>query len=162
MTAGKGGEKAVPKKKGRGRKSGVENVDLSQVEVIASLGHTDEEIAVLLHVKPRTINYWKKNKEFLQSLKRGKLKADFQVTKSLYNKATGRRVVVTKDARGIAHEETIYVEPDTTAAIFWLKNRRPDLWRDSKDVNHSGEIRTGLSMAQLKRSIKELRRAGGD
>lgn len=24
--------------------------------------------------------------------------------------------------------------PDTTAMIFWLKNRQPDKWRDKRDV----------------------------
>jgi hypothetical protein len=55
----------------------------------------------------------------LQSLKRGKLKADFQITKSLYEKAKAG---------------------DTTAMIFWLKNRRPDLWRDKHDFEHSGNV----------------------
>ena len=32
------------------------------------------------------------------------------------------------------------VAPDTTAQIFWLKNRRPDKWRDKQDVEHSGQI----------------------
>lgn len=91
--------------------------DLSQVEVIASLGLTDTEIAIILGISERTLNYWKKNPEFLQSLKRGKLKADFQIAKSLYEKAKGG---------------------DTTAMIFWLKNRQPDRWRDRQQQEHSG------------------------
>ena len=96
-----------------------EDVNLEQVEVIASLGLTDEEIAVILGISRRTLNYWKKAPPFLHSLKRGKLKADFQITKSLYEKAKAG---------------------DTTAMIFWLKNRRPDLWRDKHDVEHSGNV----------------------
>ena len=61
----------------------------------------------------------------MQSLKRGKLKADFQVTKSLYEKAKSG---------------------DTGAIIFWLKNRRPDLWRDKQDVQHSGEVKGGATV----------------
>ena len=30
--------------------------------------------------------------------------------------------------------------PDTTAAIFWLKNRKTDQWRDKQDVEHSGSV----------------------
>lgn len=97
----------------------IDEVNLEQVEVIASLGLTDEEIAVILGISPRTLNYWKKNPEFLQALKRGKLKADFQVTKKLYENAKNG---------------------DNTAIIFWLKNRRPDLWRDRSQVELSGQV----------------------
>jgi hypothetical protein len=104
-----------------GRPVKSDQVNLDQVEVVASLGLVDEEIAIVLGISPRTLNYWKKNNpDFLQSLKRGKLKADFQVTKSLYEKAKAG---------------------DTGAIIFWLKNRRPDLWRDKQDVQHSGEVK---------------------
>ena len=102
-------------------KSKIDQVNLEQVEVIASLGLTDEEIAIILGISPRTLNYWKKNPEFLQALKRGKLKADFQVTKKLYENAKNG---------------------DNTAIIFWLKNRRPDLWRDRAQVELSGQVGT--------------------
>jgi len=100
-----------------GRPAKLPAVDLTQVEIIASLGLTDEEIAVVLGISPRTLNYWKKNPDFLQSLKRGKLKADFQIIKSLYEKAKGG---------------------DVTAMIFWLKNRQSDRWRDRHDVQMPG------------------------
>ena len=29
-------------------------------------------------------------------------------------------------------EEEVFIPPDTTAQIFWLKNRRPDKWRDKQ------------------------------
>lgn len=105
----------------RGRPAKIEKIDLRQVESLASLGLTDEEIAVILGISPRTLNYWKKHPEFLQALKRGKLKADFQVTKKLYENA---------------------MNGDNTAIIFWLKNRRPDLWRDRAQVELSGQVGT--------------------
>jgi hypothetical protein len=118
----------------RGRPA-LPGADLSQVEVIASLGLTDMEIALILGISERTLNYWKKNDEFLQSLKRGKTKADFQIAKSLYEKAKGYQVV---DKNG----KTINVPGDTTAMIFWLKNRQPDRWRDRQQHEHqvSGNI----------------------
>lgn len=52
------------------------------------------------------------------------------------------------------------VAPDTTAQIFWLKNRRPDLWRDRKDVKMDAEVKTenpfeGLTTEELKKLIKD-------
>jgi hypothetical protein len=117
----------------------LEDINLEQVEIIASLGMTDEEIAVILGISPRTLNYWKKTPVFLQSLKRGKLKADFQITKSLYEKAKGG---------------------DTTAMIFWLKNRRPDLWRDRQELAHSGELKVALSITDLRKSMSEYKKNG--
>ena len=32
--------------------------------------------------------------------------------------------------------------PDTTAQIFWLKNRKPQEWRDKQETEISGHIRT--------------------
>lgn len=102
-----------------GRPFKMDQVNLEQVEIIASLGLTDEEIAIILGISERTLNYWKKNPEFLQSLKRGKTKADFQIIQSLYKKA---------------------LAGDTTAMIFWLKNRQPERWRDQHDHNLSGNV----------------------
>jgi len=99
--------------------------DLAQVEVIASLGLTDTEIAIILGISERTLNYWKKNPEFLQSIKRGKIKADFKVNQSLYHKAIGHKAV-DKDGNQID------VPGETAAMIFWLKNRQPDRWRDKQ------------------------------
>jgi len=112
-----------------GRPTKYDQVNLEKVEVIASMGLTDEEIAIVLGISRRTLNYWKtSNPDFLHSLKRGKLKADYNVTQSLYTRA-----LAGSDA----------------AAIFWLKNRRPDLWRDKQDVNHSGEIKTGPAVINV-------------
>jgi hypothetical protein len=96
-----------------------DQLNLEKVEVVASMGLIDEQIAVILDISPRTLNYWKKHPAFLQSLKRGKLKADFQITQSLYQKAKGG---------------------DTTAMIFWLKNRQPEKWREKMQVEHSEAI----------------------
>jgi len=105
--------------KKRGRPPKYDKVDLSLVQSLASLGLIDKEIAIILDISERTLNYYKKKPEFLQSIKKGKLKADIQITKSLYNKAKGG---------------------DTTAIIFWLKNRLPSIWRDKQDIEHSGSV----------------------
>ena len=111
----------------------MDQLNLEKVEVIASMGLTDEQIAVILEISPRTLNYWKKHPGFLQSLKRGKLKADFQITQSLYAKAKGG---------------------DTTAMIFWLKNRQPELWRDKHDISGNLNVTAKLSLVDFKNSLK--------
>lgn len=40
----------------------------------------------------------------------------------------------------LVEEKTKEVTPDTTAQIFWLKNRRPDKWRDKQEIGHSGSV----------------------
>lgn len=106
-------------------------LDLEKVEVIASMGLTDDQIAVVLDISVRTLNYWKKKPGFGRALKRGKLKADFAVTQSLYRKAIGYEAV---DKEG----ERVKIPGETTACIFWLKNRQPDKWRDRQDVSAPG------------------------
>lgn len=111
------------------------------------LGATDAELADFFEVAVATVHNWKnEHPEFLDALKRGKSEADAQVAQSLYRRALGykhRAVKITTHAESGYTTVTPYTEryaPDTVAAIFWLKNRRPDLWRDKQNVEHSGEL----------------------
>ena len=98
---------------------------------LALLGCTDEEIAKFLDINPDTLYEWKKrHPEFSEAIKDGKENADIRVVQSLYTKAIGYEHKVTKDGE----ENMIYYPPDTTAAIFWLKNRQPAKWRDKQDI----------------------------
>jgi hypothetical protein len=110
------------------------------------LGATDKEIANFFEVDERTINRWKIDYPvFCQSLKRGKLQADATVAYKLYKRATGFKH--TEDKIFVHEGQTITVPtiktypPDTTAAIFWLKNRRTSEWRD-KHENELNFLRT--------------------
>ena len=125
---------------------------------LALLGATDADVSRALGVTESTVNGWKhKHPEFLESLKRGKDQADAKVAQSLFHRATGyshKAVKIIAVARGNNQgsdvEEVPYVErypPDTTAAIFWLKNRRPDLWRDKHEMEHSGEVKAAGVLA---------------
>lgn len=78
-----------------------------------------------------------------------------EVTRELgVNPATGNKeLVVTK----VVRKE---VQPDTTAQIFWLKNRKPDVWRDKQQVEHSGEVTNTiqqLTPEERQKRIAELR-----
>ena len=108
------------------------------------LGATDEILAKYFNVSEKTIANWKNEfPDFLQSIKKGKEQADIEVVDSLFNKAKGFTKVVQKafklkqhingegsDERIELANEEVYIPPDTTAIIFWLKNRQPELWRD--------------------------------
>jgi transposase len=114
---------------------------------LALLGATDAEVADFFGVDVRTIYRWKNTyDEFCQSLKAGKEQADERVERSLYHKAVGYEQKAVKIFMPAGKDEPVYAEyieklaPDTTAAIFWLKNRRSQEWRDKQDVEHSGGV----------------------
>ncbi len=108
------------------------------------LGATDADLARFFDVAEATINNWKKaHPEFLESLKAGKEQADAIVAEKLFRRATGyshKAVKIALTPAGESHEVeyTEQYPPDTTAAIFWLKNRQPEKWRDVNKHEHAG------------------------
>lgn len=116
-----------------------------QARKLCLLGATDEEIASFFEVEVRTIYRWKlDHDQFCQALKAGKEAADERVERSLYQKAIGYRQEAVKIFMPAGKTDPVYapyvehMAPDTTAAIFWLKNRRSQEWRDKQDHEHSG------------------------
>lgn len=114
---------------------------------LAKLGATDAEVADFYGVDVRTIYRWKNTHDaFCQALKAGKDEADNRVERALFHRAVGYEQEAVKIFMPAGAEAPVYapfvekIAPDTTAAIFWLKNRRPDDWRDKRDVEHSGGI----------------------
>lgn len=106
-------------------------------------GATDAELAEYFEVSDRTIYRWKAEfPEFSQALKTGKEVADERVERSLYHKAVGYQHSAVKifmpagATAPVIVPYTEFVPPDTTAAIFWLKNRRGENWRDKSEVHH--------------------------
>lgn len=118
-----------------------------QVKKIAELGATDQEVADFFEVDVRTVYRWKHDyPEFCQALKVGKEVADERVERSLYQKAIGYEQDEVKIFMPGGAAEPVYapfrakIAPDTTAAIFWLKNRRSQEWRDKQEVEQSGNV----------------------
>ena len=133
--------------KGGGRPTVYRPEMAALAEKLCLLGATDAQLAEALDVCETTINTWKSaHPEFSEALKKGKARADAEVAASLFHRANGYShdaVKIVADARTGAEHIVPYTErypPDTTACIFWLKNRRPDLWRDKHDVAHAGEL----------------------
>lgn len=119
-----------------------------QAKKLASLGATDAEVADFFGVDVRTIYRWKhEHDDFCQALKIGKEDADARVERSLYQKAIGYEQEAVKIFMPAGADKPVYadyiekVAPDTTAAIFWLKNRKPAEWRDKTVTEHEGEVK---------------------
>lgn len=140
-------------KKKSGRKTTYQDVFANQALKLCLLGATDSEMADFFGVSEQTLNSWKKKfPEFLESLKKGKSIADANVASKLYNRATGYDAKATKFAtnEGKITDRVEYVEhypPDTTAAIFWLKNRQPEKWRDKKEIE--ANVRLGDELESM-------------
>lgn len=107
-------------------------------EKLCHLGATERDVAEAFDVNIATITRWKVSyPDFCASLKVGRAPADDRVEQSLYRRATGYSF----DSEKIFHYQgqvvrtncVEHVPPDTTACIFWLKNRRPEQWRDRPD-----------------------------
>lgn len=126
-----------------------------QARKLCLLGATDIEIASILGISTGTLDAWKKaHPSFLSSLKAGKEAADSNVADRLYKRAMG----YTHDAVKIFANPTTGAEqivpftehypPDTTACIFWLKNRQRARWRDRQEIDQT--------ITNLSDAIKEL------
>lgn len=110
---------------------------------MAELGAVDREIAEAIGICEWTFHAWKlRHPELALALKPAKEIADDIVVRSLFNRAKGYsfdsvKIFVDKDGREHIIPYVEHVSPDVTAQIFWLKNRRPDEWRDRHvvDVN---------------------------
>ena len=133
--------------RGRGRPTDYRPEYVEQGRKLCELGATDVEIADFFNVDVRTVHRWKNaHQDFCHALTVGKEAADNRVVRSLYQKAVGYTFPSEKifQHQGeIVRAETLeHVPPSDTAAIFWLKNRRKDEWRDKHDIEHSGQIVT--------------------
>lgn len=120
---------------------------IEQAQKLAKLGATDIEIADFFNVDVRTLYRWKtEQSKFCQALKSGKAEADDRVERALFSRATGYehdevdiRVV---DKEIVQTQIRKYYPPDTTAGIFWLKNRRPEQWRETKAIELNATVKT--------------------
>lgn len=127
------------------RPSKFKDTFIAQAEKLCKLGATDIEVADFFEVDVRTIYRWKADHDgFCQALKAGKSESDDRVERSLFARATGYEhdEVDIRVVGGEIVQTPIrkYYPPDTTAGIFWLKNRRPDDWRDKQEVEHAGGV----------------------
>ena len=109
------------------------------------LGATDSQLAEFFEVSESTINEWKKeHPEFSESIKKGKEVADSEVANSLFQRAKGyshpEDKIFNDSGKPLIVATTKHYPPDATSAIFWLKNRRKEEWRDKTETEHKGNV----------------------
>ena len=104
-------------------------------------GMTDIEVADMLGIGLATLYRWKlENPAFSRAFKLGKAEADDRVERSLYSRAVGYSYLAEKPVMTRYGQRTMryrqHIPPDTAAAVWYLKNRRPDRWRDAHRHEH--------------------------
>ena len=116
---------------------------------LAVKGSTNDEIAEALGISERTLLNWRKNYEsFGKKFIEGRKIDTGRVEESLYKKATGYEVTeiettIKYDNDGnevpvATKTKTKHIQPDTTAIIFWLKNRDSANWKDNIEIENTG------------------------
>ena len=142
-----------------GRPSKYKDEYAEQARKLCEFGATDQELAQFFEVGLTTIERWiAKHQEFRGALKAGKEKADDRVERSLYQRAIGyshpEDKIFNDGGEPLIVPTVKHYPPDTTAAIFWLKNRRKEDWRDKQEVEHSSNkdapLVTQILIAPLK------------
>lgn len=124
-----------------GRPSKYQPTFCEQAKKLCRLGATDIEIADFFAVNVATLYRWKNDHPaFCEALKEGKAEADARVVDSLYHRAVGysfdSEKVFQFQGKVIRAPVREHVPPDTTACIFWLKNRQAADWRDKQEHDH--------------------------
>lgn len=101
--------------------------NLIRVQGWARDGLTDQQIAQRMGIGVRTLYEWKKkHPQFSQALKSGKEVVDYAVENALLKKA---------------------LAGDVGACCFWLKNRRPDKWKDRmEDILKQQKVQDGVQI----------------
>lgn len=130
----------------------LEQDKLTLLEAWARDGLTDEQLANNMNISRSTLNEWKKKyPDISNTLKKGKEVVDYEVENALLKRALGYKYkevtkerVYNKETKEfefiITKEVEKEVVPDTTAQIYWLKNRKPKQWKDKQENNSNEQL----------------------
>ena len=124
----------------------LEQDKLILLEGWARNGLTDEQIANNIGISRSTLFEWRKNNQDISNaLKKGKEVVDIEVENALLKRALGYTITLKEqkvDKDGCIHDlqKDVHIPGDTTAQIFWLKNRRKEQWREKVEIEKGGAI----------------------
>lgn len=123
---------------------------LNLVESWARDGLIDEQIAHNLGIGVATLyEYKNKYPEFSEALKNGKDDIDVMVENALLKRALGYTYDEVTLESGVETKRVVKeVQPDTTAQIFWLKNRRPQAWRDKQEIDMNANVEYSVKLPE--------------
>ena len=149
---------------GRPTKYKVEYDDLARG--IFELGATEEEAAKILKVSVPTFEEWKKrHPKFLKAIIEGKDSFDVRMVEgALKHRALGythdEEKVFCAHGEITTHTVKKHYPPDTAAALFWLRNRDRDRWKDKQEIDHTSSDGSmspqGMSDEELQERLKDL------
>lgn len=140
---------------------------LLKVQGWARDGLSNEQIAHNIGINKDTLYEWQKRfSDFSDALKKGKEVVDREVENALLKRAMGyeydevtQEPVTDKDTgiteMRVTKRVTKQIVPDVTAQIFWLKNRKPDEFRDKRDVELSGHVDLGSIIEKARGRVDE-------
>ena len=116
-------------------------------------GLTDEQIAKNIGINRTTLYDWKKKEaNIAEALKKGKEVIDFEVENALLKRALGYEYEEEIYENGILTKKVKkQVAPDTTAQIFWLKNRKKEQWREKVEV-----VKTDEDLQNINKNISNI------
>ena len=120
-------------------------------------GLTDEQIARNIGISRASLCEWKKKEvDIFDALKKGKEVIDFEVENALLKRALGYTITIEEeklDKYGDVHtlKKDVHVPGDTTAMIFWLKNRRKEQWREKVEV-----VKTDDDLQNINKNISNI------
>ncbi|MBY8826373.1 helix-turn-helix domain-containing protein [Sphingomonas colocasiae] len=129
-----------------------------QARKLCELGATDFELADFFDVDVRTIHRWKHSQpEFAAALRVGKDIADDRVERAYYNRAIGYSYVAEKifqhQGKVLRADYVEHMPPDSSAAFNWLRNRRPEQWRDRQERHVTGHVAVDPEDPEAARAI---------
>lgn len=149
-------------KRKRGRPTTFNSRIATTIAVLAEEGKTDEEIAKKIGVNVHTLKNWKgEYADLVTALKDSRSVADGLVEATLFQRACGYSAPAVKvfyDAKTgqvIEHHYIEHYPPDTTACIFWLKNRQPKKWRDAHRLEVGNGDNKPIPIAYVPKSLRE-------
>lgn len=140
---------------------------LLKVQGWARDGLSNEQIAHNIGINKDTLYEWQKRfSDFSDALKKGKEVVDREVENAMLKRALGyeydevtQEPVTDKDTgiteMRVTKRVTKQIVPDVTAQIFWLKNRKPDEFRDKRDVELSGHVDLGSIIEKARGRVDE-------
>lgn len=155
------GKKPDPEHKRQGRPPKYQDSFAVQARKLGNLGATNVDLADFFGVSIRTVDRWLvEHEDFCRAVNEARQFADQNVERRLYERATGytfdsEKVMAVK-GEVVRVPTREHVPPDVTAMIFWLKNRKPEQWREKQLVEHSGTVTVeGGGVSGLLAAVKQ-------